>query len=88
MHKRFYSLQYKQEVLAMTLQEHLEQIEPTTQISLCDSKQWHTENGSKIYDAFYVGLAKDAPTDAMQRIVIDKFTAFIWNTQTFILEEE
>ena len=73
----------------MTLQEHLTDLEPTAQISLCNSNEWHTEprSGNKCYDAFFVGAVSDTPAEALQKTVKSKFTAFMWNTTTFILEE-
>lgn len=71
----------------MTLQEQLKKIDPAATVSLCNASEYHTEDGSKCYDAFFVGEAKDAPANAMDRIVIDVFTAFLWNTTTFILED-
>ena len=71
----------------MTLQEHLSKLEPSEHVSLCNSNEWHTERGgTKCYDAFFVGAAGDVPAETLQRTVKSKFTAFMWNSTTFILE--
>ena len=73
----------------MTLQEHITALEPTAQISLCNGSDWHTEprSGGKCYNAFFVGAVNDAPAEALQRTVTETFTAFMWNTKTFILKD-
>lgn len=70
----------------MILQEYLEKLEPGTKVSLAYSNKWHTENGAKIYEAFFVGAAEDVPEEVKQETVEQNFIAFMWNTNTFILK--
>lgn len=42
----------------MTLQEQLKKIDPAATISICNASEWHTENGSKCYDAFLLEQPK------------------------------
>lgn len=70
----------------MTLQEHLSKLEPSEQVALCNSNEWHITSGTNCYDAFFVGAAGDVPAETLQRTVKSIFTAFMWNSTTFILE--
>lgn len=70
----------------MTLQEHLRALKDSKKVSLCNASDSHQERGGVVYDAFYIGEAKEVPTDALQRTVTKDYISLMWNTHTFILE--
>ena len=71
----------------MTLREHLKQVKPDAKVSLCNESSFHYDRNEKIYDAFFVGEAADVPTEALTRTVIKSFSSFMWQTESFILQE-
>lgn len=72
----------------LTLQELTRDLDPTTQISICESKAYTIDPRSKekVFNAFYVGTIKDAPSESLTREVEKTFTSFMWNTKTYILK--
>lgn len=72
----------------MKLREYLNKLNPSEEIGLCNSNDFHYERDSKIYNSFFIGKVADAPEEALDREVIKGFEAFMWHNQTFILEVE